>query len=446
MRTIILAMCLFFGTNAQAMTLTKVDQIGAENSTHPCLAVDQAGNAVAVWTYSDGKSSYIYAATQLFNKTWSEPVLISNKDKKADYAKVVVDDRKHATAVWLEEGDGFYIHASRLTYGATNQWEPTEYPISDAVSDWSAPCLGIDKKGNVFATWAKSKDDKFIIQGVRQLFGNNTWDLLPESEQPYVGDYKLAVDRNGNIVFAWMDFHEGHAMMAATLPFHSNAWTVAKKLNDPSNPADQAFAPSLAVDDVGNVVVLWMSNDPDHGLKAASLPFKAKEWIPTQFPSCKDPQAPAIAFDAAGNALVVWKTSMTHAEDHSILCTTLRRFAKIWTIPVALDCSPYPGGDSYPNIATDRKGNTMVVWGNQCPEHKGPLYSNILKAGELNWSPLPYIICDDANTGTDPLQRAEIGLSNKGSFVVLFSCPGTIDPKAITLNAVGGFNAFQAAK
>ena len=439
-------LCLFFSQYAEATSLTKAVQIGSENSTHPSLAVDQKGNAVAVWVYQDGKHSYIHAATQPMHKDWSKPYRLSHSDKKASYPKVVVDDKGNAVAVWLEaDGDKVSVHAATLPSGAKDQWVHAKDPLSGDVSEWSAPHVGVDKKGSAIAIWSSYKDDKSFIQGAKLPFGDKKWISLPENEQPYVDDYRLAVDREGNAIVVWMDFHDGHAVMAATLRHDSKSWSPAQKLNDPNNADDQALAPYLAIDHEGNAVAVWLSNTPNHGLKAALLPFKAKDWIATEFPPCSDPVAPALAFDAAGTAMVVWRTSMSDPESGSILCASLPRLGKTsWTAPITINIVKYHGGDGYPNIATDRKGNAMVVWGNLCTEHHGPLFARTFKAGV--WDPtLPYILCF-ANTGTDPLEQPVVGLSNKGSAVILYSCPGTDNPKANTLNAVGGFGFFQKSQ
>lgn len=87
--------------------------------TNISIAVNLAGNAVAVWDQTDGVNSVIQAATLPLNGSWSTPVNISTVGQYAYLPVVDVDSAGDAVAAWLQSNDSSYIvYASTWPFGS----------------------------------------------------------------------------------------------------------------------------------------------------------------------------------------------------------------------------------------------------------------------------------------------------------------------------------------
>jgi hypothetical protein len=82
----------------------QTDDIGGSS---PQLAVDSAGNVMAVWVESDGNSPWsVWSRRYTPKEGWGVPVLVETDDTgDAAYPVVAVDARGNATAVW-HQSDG----------------------------------------------------------------------------------------------------------------------------------------------------------------------------------------------------------------------------------------------------------------------------------------------------------------------------------------------------
>jgi hypothetical protein len=87
------------------------------DATNPRIGVNAAGNAFVVWTqFGDGWVN-VWSNRLDPDTGWVEAELIENFQRAAKGPKVVVDDRRHAQAVWLQARD------TGIDWVATNRFE-----------------------------------------------------------------------------------------------------------------------------------------------------------------------------------------------------------------------------------------------------------------------------------------------------------------------------------
>ena len=98
-------------------TLVEIDNTGSASS--PQMAVDGTGNATAVWYQDDGLWNNIWANRYEVGTGWGTATLIETSDSgDAYFPQVAVDDSGNAIAVWYQD-DGLRnnIYSNRYVVG-----------------------------------------------------------------------------------------------------------------------------------------------------------------------------------------------------------------------------------------------------------------------------------------------------------------------------------------
>jgi hypothetical protein len=139
------------GTGWGSAVLIETDNSG--NAVHPQIAVDVAGNAVAVWYQSDGTWENIWANRYEAGTGWGSAVLIETDDSgSASGAQVAVDGAGNAVAVWDQlDGTRYNIWANR--YEAGTGWGSAVLIETDNSGSVSEPQVAVDGGGNAVAVW-----------------------------------------------------------------------------------------------------------------------------------------------------------------------------------------------------------------------------------------------------------------------------------------------------
>ncbi len=79
---------------------------GARASSNPHVAVDPAGNAMAIWQQQDGLSHNIWSRHyDVATGRWAEPELVETRDEPASTPRVSLDQDGNALAVWRQWDD-----------------------------------------------------------------------------------------------------------------------------------------------------------------------------------------------------------------------------------------------------------------------------------------------------------------------------------------------------
>ncbi len=131
------------------------------------VGIDADGNAVAVWKRSDGTDDLIQSSHSVDGGvSWSEPVNLSAAGEDAAEPQVAVDGAGNAVAVWWRpSGSGRIVESSR-SEDAGVTWSPTA-GLSESGRDAFGPQVGIDSSGDAIAIWYRSNGSNTIVQAAR---------------------------------------------------------------------------------------------------------------------------------------------------------------------------------------------------------------------------------------------------------------------------------------
>jgi hypothetical protein len=347
----------------------------AEGGSAPNLALDGAGDAVAGFTKDRWPNTHFQAAFRGgVDGLWQDAVTISPFPETASFTngKVAVDDAGDAVAVFDRwSGDGDVIQAA-VRPASSGRWQQV-VDLSDP--NGNAPrgeAVALDRAGNAVAIWARAghfAESPVIVSAFRPAGG--TWTAPVDVGGPYndVWDPHVVFDPAGNAVAAWrVTLDSGWAVYSSSRAL-GGSWTAPAMVGRGDDI-------SLTVDDSGNALATWVHGSGNGGwsVSAASRPAGSGRWQPpveigttTEFIG-----SAASASDRSGNAVALWMEGSREATAYA----ALRPAASTrWEPPVRLASRVETFA-----VATgiDEHGNALAVWQRQVGG------SPVLESSDLN--------------------------------------------------------------
>ena len=128
----------------------------------PQVAVDGRGNAIAVWQRFDGTNFIVQAAVRAAGGSFGAPQDLSAAGQTAYDPQVAVDGRGNAIAVWsASDGTNFIVQAAVRAAGGSFG---APQDLSAAGRDAGFPQVAVDGRGNAIAVWSRFDGTNFIMQ------------------------------------------------------------------------------------------------------------------------------------------------------------------------------------------------------------------------------------------------------------------------------------------
>ena len=371
----------------------------------PQVALDAAGNALVVWYRWSGQVSVVQAAEHRAGGTWGAPRNLSPPGSAAYYPQLAVNAAGDAVAVWVgssetganvvqaaaRSGGGAWGRAEDLAAGndprvalapdgtAVAVWErfdgatsvvqaairPPGWPWS-APRDLSAPGayaayqqVALDHHGNAVAVWRRFDGANWIVQAAAYPSGGG-WSA-PQSLSAPGQDAEapqVALDRYGNAIAVWRRFDGANwIVQTAFRPYSLRGGGVWSAPQDISTPRYDARGPEVAFDAYGHALAIWTRNEDT--VQVDERPVGGP-WEPAQ-----DLVAPGfltddahVALNSAGDAIAVWRRSETG--EHGIVQAARRPAGGVWGAPQVL--SPAGQAAFDPQVDVDPAGNALAAW------------------------------------------------------------------------------------
>jgi hypothetical protein len=276
-------------------------------SCDPQVAVDAAGILTAIWTQDVNGFDVIHSATKPYIGIWSPATPISALDHTAYHPKIAVDSAGNAIAIWAETiGTSVVIQSSTKT--AKSGWE-APINLSDASSPGVIavhPQIIVDSAGNATAIWMMSEgSDDFSIQSSTKLLGESWSPCTTLSKGQMASDPQLAVDSAGDVIAVWTEMitNHGNNVVQCAVKLSGKEWS--------SPPITlsalelSSTAPQIVIDPAGNATVVWMeSNGNDVAIRAA------EHWI---IPPTIQHLTPSSASTNGEDVVFIMGTNFLHA-------------------------------------------------------------------------------------------------------------------------------------
>ena len=286
--------------------LIETDNAGDAQS--PQISIDANGNALAVWSQSDGTRNNIWANRFTIGTGWGVAALIvTGNAGGAQSPQISIDANGNALAVWHQsDGTRFNIWANRYTSGTG--WGTAALIETDNAGSATNPQIAFDASGNALAVWTQSDGTRNNIWANRYTSGTG-WGTAALIETDNAGDAfdpQIASDASGNALAVWSQFDGTHYNILANRYTAGSGWGAAALIE--TNNAGNAWGPQIAFDSSGNAIAVWNQSDGTRFNIWANR-HSAGLWVTAaliETNNAGDALDPQIAFNANGNAIAVW--------------------------------------------------------------------------------------------------------------------------------------------
>jgi hypothetical protein len=244
-------------------TLIETSNLGDATAAH--LAFDTSGNAIAVWQQSDGTRNNIWA--NRYNATtglWAMATLIETDNAGDAFTpRIAFGASGNAVAVWTQS-DGTHNNGWANRYsGTAGTWGAAELIETDNAGSAAGANVAVDASDNALAVWDQRDGTRPNIWANRYSASSGTWGTAKLLETDNAGDAynpSLAMDASGNAMTVWYQ-SDGTRYNIWTSRFSAstNTWVTPELLENDN--AGNAYNASVVIDASGNALAVWDQND-----------------------------------------------------------------------------------------------------------------------------------------------------------------------------------------
>jgi hypothetical protein len=238
-----------------------IETVNSGSAEFPQIAVDASGNALAVWYQYDGTRNNIWANRYNAGSGWGSAELIETDNAgPAINPQIAVDAAGNALAVWSQsDGAIYYIWANRYTVGSG--WGSPELIETYNTGDAFSPQIAFDVAGNALAVWEQS-DGVGARAAANRYTAGSGWgsaEIIDISTPGNSLGPQIAVDGAGNALAVWYE------TTASRNDIWANRYTAGSGWGSPAvietDDTGDAIAPEIAVDATGNALAVWYQYD-----------------------------------------------------------------------------------------------------------------------------------------------------------------------------------------
>lgn len=295
------------------------------------------------------------------------------------YSDVATDDAGNFVVVWESEGQdlsSYGIYAQ--LYDNTGSKIGAEFQVNTYTASYqSKPAVAMDSDGDFVVVWhsygqesgggegtgiyAQRFDNTGSMVGVEFLVNTHT--------TSYQRSPDVAMDSNGDFVVVWdsqgIAGEDGYGIRAQR--YSNTGATVGSEFSVNTYTTSTQRDPSVAMDDVGNFIVTWQSNQEEtdgNGIYAQLYDDEGTvvgDEIHVNTTETSTQGSPDVAMDDSGDFVITWDSSHAGGESRDVM---LQRFDSSGN-PVGSEIQVNDYDDSYqedPAIGIDSDGDFVVVW------------------------------------------------------------------------------------
>ena len=328
----------------------------------PHIAVDDAGNAIAVWhqggnDFRDGWANRYDAALNM----WLGPQRIEPEaDGFADVLRVVLDAVGNATVVWPYYKDGVGGTARAIRYDAASQSWGSQVDLSPQVMTGAGNVTAAaDLRGNVMAAWEQSPPGMEFgdLRVARYDVESGSWSApvaIDAHDLGHVNHPNVTADGDGNFFVAWHQTGEEVVhVWVNRYDAASGEWGTAEKL-DTATGSNGALWGRLGADHHGHCLAVW---EQDSVLTSALYEPESGAWsMLGPVDASSDFADPELVVDRGGNGIAIFRGSSSRIYVSRFDPTTRSWSAREPIDPVHADRT------SEPNIDIDAQGRATATW------------------------------------------------------------------------------------
>ncbi len=331
------------------------------------LAVDAAGNVVAVWTgYTNGEDRVIQTATRPVGGTWSSWENLKGVGEDEGWnPQVAVGANGDAVAVWSSLRFPPSSWTRALVFASTREaggeWtEPVLLSEPDGIEVTYEPEPIVDADGNATVIWSEETPSGVLIRTRTRPHGDAWGAPLDLTTTGVATGSELALDADGRVTAVWVNRGDGQSQ-AGIIQSSTRAAGVWSPVVDLSESGGEAGDPRLAVAPQGDAVAVWLAADGGGGKIEAARRGAGSGWAaPVVLSGAEPVNLATVALDSSGVATAAWEAFKGSAR---VISSSRSTAGQTWSAPVAItapDDATWFG--TYPEMVVDLEGNVTVSW------------------------------------------------------------------------------------
>jgi len=322
-------------------------------SSGPQIALDGAGNAMAVWQVVDDSGTWTVQAAyydasahdwvrdgmnQPLLKNLSTGITSTGGTLYFPTPKIAMDNNGNALIVWQKRDNSIYrVETTRYTGSDWTTWDPTNYReyLSTSALDTYWPNIAIDPSGNATVIWELFEEDPpgsffLTIQAARYDISIHDWirndfaqtvvisiETYSTSSYSEFSTANIAMDHKGNAIIVWYKFDSFFKILATRYDKLHDLWSSwSPTLEEISEQNKSSVLPEIAMDPPGNAIVAWQSFDGNGNWRTQVSKYDTTNntWqstndLPILSPEGNDATQHTVVMDRNGNAIVMWGQS-----------------------------------------------------------------------------------------------------------------------------------------
>lgn len=234
-----------------------------ESDLNPQVAIDEFGNAIAIWRQSDGTRYNIWANSYLVGTGWGSAELIETDNAGNAFNPVVAFNNGVAVAVWSQSAGSFDGSDDNIwsnNYILEIGWGIAKIIESENLGRASYPRADIDDDGNAIAVW-QQYDGSNVNIWANNFSRNSGWGTaeLLENVEGHAAPAEISIGGNGTAVATWAQFDGDFNSIMTNNYSPGKGWAGAVFIEE--NNSGHAYLPQIAVDSSGNAITVWFQSD-----------------------------------------------------------------------------------------------------------------------------------------------------------------------------------------
>lgn len=386
------------------------------------ISMNENNEVQAIWVGgifgNEGVQSSYYSGS------WSKPI---NCSAVGNYLftepRVALNNNGEAIGVWCKND----YERSSLCFGLFSEGvlKKNCFLLRGAVKISNLQ-VAFNNSGEGVAVWITTTDT--IDNVFANIYSNNKWgeaiwlgmlDAFANGETAQVmANAQLALNDAGDIAVVWEYFDGDSRVIRAVVRTRDNVWTPRLTV---SLPSQEAWNPKIAMNDQGEIIVIWIGreNGKNDVLQASS--FSKGEWsspIALASTTNNDGFFLSVSLNNNGNAIATWQIS----RGGKFVLHAMRKFQGTWSeqVPISqrdLNCV-------HNKVILNDLEKAIVVYGIEMPVspkvYKLPIYHGYaIEFSKEKWQEPSLIF---PNLDQRATRTLDIAFGNSNKAWVIGSC------------------------
>ncbi len=244
--------------------------VKGQSAVEPAVAIDPAGDVVVVWSYFEGTNEVIEASGRPAGSSFSPPMEISSAGVNSFEPEVAMDAAGDAIAVWEEAG------AKESVVKAALRPPNDDFENADTISETGkssfGPEIAMNPAGLATVVWTLGEEAETMIQTstrpAGESFSSPPVDVTPTPESVGPVDTDLKMNDSGDAVVAWPGtMAGGEHVIKAAIRTGTGSFSAPAEVSE-SSP--DFLHPDVAIDAGGNATVVWYRSDGQNEIVQAA--------------------------------------------------------------------------------------------------------------------------------------------------------------------------------